>query len=348
MNRILIEQPYVMQLSFYVQRFQWVPNLRVARFRCPVCGDSQKNQAKTRGYIYINPTKRTHFNYKCHNCGYNNSFLYFLKDHFPSLYNNLKIELMKEYLDAKKHLEKHTEIIIPDEPKLEVHDDIKKITIDMLDNDHPAKKYCIERSIPTHQLKKILYVNNFKDYIDEVCPDKYERMPVDERILFELRTIEGELVGVQGRIIVPGKKNRFLTLKFDDSSSKIYGLEHVNKLLPVIVTEGIIDSFFLDNAIALTGGDVVSNLDEIIQTPKSNIYIALDNEPRNVDTVHRMELAIKYGYKVFFWNVDTKYKDINDMVQKGNIPSSYIQNEIITKSLSGFSAKVAFNSWKRV
>lgn len=350
MNKLLIEQPYVMQLSLFVKKFQWFPNQRLARFRCPICGDSQKNESKTRGFVYVNKTTKDCFSYKCHNCGYNHYFERFLKDFFPNLHTQLKADLMKEYIENKRNFEKLLEKdTVVEEHKFEINDNIKWQTVDTLYDDHPAKQYCLGRKIPKHKLSRILYVKNFKHYIEEVCPLKYERMPEAERIVFELRDKNKKLVGIQARIIEEKtKKNRFLTLKFDDSQSKIYGLDHVNIDRPVIVTEGIIDSLFLDNCIALTGGDVVSNLDAILGVPKSNIFIALDNEPRSTDTIHRIEKAIEYGYNVFFWGIDSCYKDINDMVRKGNISETYIQNEILTKSLTGFKAKVKFNSWKKV
>ena len=353
MNRILLEQTYVMQLGMYMERFQWIPTLRVAKFRCPICGDSQKSNYKTRGYVYINPQKRTHFNYKCHNCGYNNTLLYFLKEHVPSLYSPLKKEIMVEYLSHKSLYAVEKKEQQPKEIKNVISnvmlESLDLMTVDKLPDNHPAKIYCLNRLIPNEKLKRIIYTKNFKDFIEKIYPDKYQRMPADERIIFELRDLENNLVGVQGRVIEgKNKKNRFLTLKFDDSANKIYGLDNINKKLPVIVTEGIIDSLFMDNALALTGGDVISNLDEILGIPKSNIFIALDNEPRSEDTVHRMDMAIKNGYMVHFWTFDTAYKDINDMVLHGKISAEYIQNEILTKSLTGFKARVKFNSWKKV
>lgn len=347
MNRILIEQSYVMQMSIHLQRFQWVPSVRAAKFRCPICGDSQKHQSKTRGYIFVNQTKRTHFNYKCHNCGYNNTFLYFLKEYFPAVYSQMRLELMKDYFEQNKS--KAPKSVIEEKPIFIENEVEENILCDLstLPNEHPAYLYCLGRLIPKEKLDRIKYVENYQKYVDEIVPGKYERIPTDERIVFELRDSNKELFGVQGRIIKPGKKNRFLTLKFIDEKPKLYGLDYVNNLLPVIVTEGIIDSFFLDNAIALAGGDVISNLDVILNTSKNNIYIALDNEPRNIDTVNRLKAAINGGYNVYFWDIDTSLKDINEMVKHGYTKES-IQQKILAESLSGFKAKMKFQQWKKV
>lgn len=349
MSRLLIEQSYVMQMMIHLPKFKWIPQSRVATFRCIICGDSHKNQSKTRGYIFINQKNKTFFSYKCHNCGYNNSFLFFLKEYLPSVYNQLKIEMLKEYMDGKykgKEPVVAPPEVVKEEIKFSSSNDIKQ-NILTLPDDHIAKKYCLGRLIPENKIKNIFYVKNFHQYVDNVCPGKYPKMPTDERIIFEFRDADNNLTGVQSRILTNSKNYRFLTLKFNDDSYKIYGIEHVNKELPVFVTEGVIDSFFLDNAIAQTGGDVIPNLDVVLGVPKSNIYIVLDNEPRSIDTVHRMETAIKHGYMVNFWSIDTSLKDINEMI-KGGLSKEYIQNSILKNSLCGFKAKAKFHTWKKI
>ena len=45
-------------------------------FRCPYCGDSQKNKNKARGFLY---QVKSDTAYKCHNCGKSTTFTRFLK-----------------------------------------------------------------------------------------------------------------------------------------------------------------------------------------------------------------------------------------------------------------------------
>ncbi|SVD84093.1 uncharacterized protein METZ01_LOCUS436947, partial [marine metagenome] len=60
------DQKYVGLISPRLDRFKQVrPNLWNSR--CPICGDSQKNKAKKRLYIYA---KLQDLFVKCHNCGY--------------------------------------------------------------------------------------------------------------------------------------------------------------------------------------------------------------------------------------------------------------------------------------
>lgn len=346
MSRLLIEQSYVMQMMIHLPKFKWIPQSRVATFRCIICGDSQKNQSKTRGYIFINQKNKTFFSYKCHNCGYNDSFLFFLKEYLPSVYAQIKLEMMKEY-SANKRTESVPEPIEPKKEEVFSSANTLKRNISRLPEEHIAKQYCADRMIPKDKLQNIFYVRNFKLYIDSICPGKYFKIPEDERIVFEFRDENNNLTGVQGRILGSSKGFRFLTLKFVEDSYKIFGIEHINKQQPIFVTEGVFDSFFLDNSIAQTGGDVIPNLDEVLGVPKQQIYIVLDNEPRSIDTVHRMENAIKHGYMINFWNIDTNLKDINDMIKSG-LTKEYIQNSILNNSLSGFKAKAKFHTWKKI
>ena len=91
-----------MELSYWMNRLcgrlgkiQEVPS--GYRFRCPYCGDSQKSQAKARGYVAEKWGKQF---FKCHNCGLSKPFDQFLKD--------MDAELYVEYVNqeySERHLE---------------------------------------------------------------------------------------------------------------------------------------------------------------------------------------------------------------------------------------------------
>ena len=85
-----------MQLECMLISFNGYQHLGLRSF-VALCVVIHKSRSKSRGYVYINPQKQTHFNYKCHNCGYNNTFI-LLKDYVPALYNPLKKDIMVEYL----------------------------------------------------------------------------------------------------------------------------------------------------------------------------------------------------------------------------------------------------------
>ena len=75
-------------------------------FRCPFCGDSQKNQFKARGYIY---RKKDDYFYKCQNCGIGHSMYNFIshldpemvKEYALETYSNVKVQIDVKVSDFK-------------------------------------------------------------------------------------------------------------------------------------------------------------------------------------------------------------------------------------------------------
>ena len=58
MSRLVIEHNYLMQMGMYLSKFKYTPSTKVANFRCPICGDSEKNENKCRGFIFLDQNKR--------------------------------------------------------------------------------------------------------------------------------------------------------------------------------------------------------------------------------------------------------------------------------------------------
>ena len=75
----IIDKKFIGILSPQLERFAWKRET-LANCRCPICGDSEKNKSKCRGYFY---QKENGFFYKCHNCGYGSNVYNFLKEVSP-------------------------------------------------------------------------------------------------------------------------------------------------------------------------------------------------------------------------------------------------------------------------
>lgn len=333
---MLPELNAISSIKFNLPLFRWAQQSVVANFRCIVCGDSKKNQRKARGYLVKH--KDTFF-YKCHKCGYSKPLSSFLYEHFPSQYHDYKLEKLKELSSDKQP-------IIADSVVVAAPTIVQTIdSVATLPRDHPAKVYLTNRQIPTPSLEKILYTDNFGKYVMGVSGmDKYKRLPNDKRIVLEMRDARGKLFGVQGRAIEKSSQLRYITIKFDDSKPKMFGLENLNTSLPVTVVEGGIDSLFIPNSIALCGGDVSLSLNFL---KGKDVIVALDNEPRSRDTVSRIKRAIDMGFSVCIWDIDSNLKDINDMVLSG-ITADKIHTHIKENSYSGLRANVKLNFWKKV
>ena len=83
-----IDVKYIGMISPRLEKFKRVKN-NLYNFRCPICGDSQKNKTRARGYLY---QVKNNTNYKCHNCGINVSFNNFLKDIDPATHKQYIFE----------------------------------------------------------------------------------------------------------------------------------------------------------------------------------------------------------------------------------------------------------------
>ena len=78
-----VDLKYINILSARLEQFKQ-KGKNLFNFRCPYCGDSQKDKTKARGYLYA--VKNDMF-YKCHNCGIGTNMPNFIKDRDQKLYS---------------------------------------------------------------------------------------------------------------------------------------------------------------------------------------------------------------------------------------------------------------------
>ena len=309
-------------------------------FRSPYCGDSAKNQYKARGFFY---RKKTDMYYKCHNCGIGKTVSTFLKDNNDSLFKQYKLEKLKSVNIKQTKIQPSISFEQPNfKPKLSLN---KYLTlVDDLDNEHVAVRFLKERKIPFK--KNLYYTDIFDKFVHDLVPDKYPNLSDNKgRIIIPFYSREKDLMMLQGRAITEVEHNkRYVTIKIWDDALKIYGLDQINYTKDIYVVEGPFDSMFLDNCIAMGGGDCDS-LSNII--PKDKAIMVYDNEPRNYDTIRRMKKAIDVGYRMFIWPEIIKNKDINEIFLKG-VHSGEILKMINKNTFVGFGALLALNRWKRI
>ena len=149
----------------------------------------------------------------------------------------------------------------------------------------------------------------------------------DNRLVIPFYDKEKNLVAIQGRALGESKL-RYITVKLHDDNDKVFGLDRANTDAMVYVTEGPIDSMFLDNAIATAD----SNLESITDcVDKSKVVLVFDNEPRNKEIVAKINHAIDNHFNVVIWPEFIDSKDINEMVLDGFSPDE-IQDIVDRKS----------------
>lgn len=332
---LIIDHKYVGLISNRLQRFTKV-NPKTYNFRCPLCGDSQRNSYKTRGYIY---EKKDRMLYFCHNCGASMSFGNFLKSQDVGLFNEYNQE---KYIERQGNTNS-TSLIQPDItkvvwPEYRFNSPLKHLKkISQLPYDHPVKQYVDKRKIPTNYHHKLFYAPKFRKWINSIIPGKLSVEAIDEpRLIIPFIDKEGHCFGIQGRGF---KKDgiRYITIMFDEDKPKIFGLDTVNFDKTVFVLEGPIDSMFIDNSIAMAGADLT------IAIAKDMTFI-YDNEPRNAQIIKRMESAIEKDYNIVIWPPSIIHKDINDMVLAGLNVKQLIEDN----TFKGLLAKMRLTEWKKI
>jgi DNA primase len=156
--------------------------------------------------------------------------------------------------------------------------------------------------------------------------------------LIPFRNEKGEVFAYQGRSF--GKeKPKYITIRLDNNTTKIFGLDRVDNSKQIYAVEGPLDSLFLDNCVAVGGADL-SKL-------KNDIIIIFDNEPRNREICKQMNSSIRFDKKVVIWPDSMKHKDINDMIMSG-YTKEQIQEIINDNIFSGAAARLRFIEWKKI
>ena len=319
-----VDVKYINLISSRFQKFKKVKN-NLYNFRCPICGDSQRNKNKARGYLY---QVKNNTNFKCHNCGINISFNNFLKQIDSVIYKQYTFDKFKEGHTGKN--------FTVEEPVFHFEAPQFKPKLNLLKakENQKAREYLESRKINPD---KFYYADKFKSWtnsLKEVFDDTTKDEP---RIIIPL-FYQNTLVGFQGRALGPSKI-KYITVMLRDDAPKIYGLDEVQKNKTVYVTEGPFDSTFIFNAIAMCGAD-----GDVSKWGISDPVWIYDNEPRNTEILSRISRAIEMGQKVVIWPSSIKEKDINDMVLSG----LNVQNVIESNVYSGLEAKLKFTTWKKV
>ena len=312
-------------VSSRLQKFKRVKD-NLYNFRCPICGDSQKNKNKTRGYIY---QVKNNTNFKCHNCGASMSFNNLLKEIDVNLHKQYTLEKFKEGHTGKN--------FVVEAPKFEFTKPVfkKSINLPKASTNSFANDYLVDRKIDPD---KFYYADKFMEWTN-TQKKTFDTIKKDEsRIVIPMYNESKNLIGFQGRAL--GKSfTKYITVMLDEEAPKVYGLETIDKKSPIYVVEGPFDSTFITNSVALCGSD-----GDLGYLKGSNIIFVYDNEPRNREIVRRVEGCINRNEKVVIWPSNIVDKDINDMVLAGHDVMSVVE----LNTYSGLEAKIKFNNWKKI
>jgi len=321
----LVDSKYISLVSSRLQKFKKV-KADLYNFRCPICGDSQKNKNKARGYMYV---VKNNTNFKCHNCGASLSLNNFIKKIDGTLHKQYTLEKFKEGHTGRG--------FVVEEPEFKFKKPVfrKKLDLPKASENADAREYLEKRKLNPD---KFYFANNFKRWVN-TKKQTFDTIGRDEsRIIIPMYDRDKNLIGFQGRSLVPNSV-KYITVMLEDEAPKIYGLDTIDEKLPVYVVEGPFDSTFINNSVALCGSD-----GDLGYLEGSDTILVYDNEPRNREIVGRIGRCIERNQKVVIWPNNIIEKDINDMVLAGHDVMSMLK----LNTYSGLEAKLKFNTWKKI
>lgn len=215
-------------------------------------------------------------------------------------------------------------------------------SIASLASDHPAVLYCKGRGLPEASLPHLHFSDHWTDWIKETGWSY--ALPEDHgpRLILPWYNRQQELIGAQARRIdATGQGGRYVTLKGEHVTDKIYGWDRVDFHQKIHVVEGPIDSWFLPNCVASMDSDLLRMHDTYFSRHTA-VYI-WDNEPRNLAVVKNVKDAIKRGLPVVIWPPTLKEKDLNDMSQAGH----NVEDLVRQHTYRGLRAELEFLRWKK-
>ena len=222
---VYIDRTFLLQVSPKLQRFSRKKD-DLYNFRCPLCGDSQKNKTKARGFMF---RKKNDYFYMCHNCGISTTFYNFLKQVDPNLLQEYQLERYKNGETGNNNYPK------PDFEEFKTEKPIFKKalelpTLDSLPEVHFAKVYVQQRRIPETFLSQLYYAEDFAAFIQTLGIEKEGLYKDDKRLVIPFYDKEKNLMAVQGRSLGESKL-RYITLKLHDDNKTV---SYTHLTLPTI------------------------------------------------------------------------------------------------------------------
>jgi hypothetical protein len=343
-----MDKKFINMVSNSLRNFKWKKN-DLANCSCPICGDSETNKRKARGYFY---EKANNFFYKCHNCGFGSNIYNFLKEVSPSLCKEYSIEEFKDRNPERKKGERDLFNFSSKKPEFKKKDELLNDLDRLCDlpDDHVAVQFANMRIIPKQYWKLLYYTEDFGEFMKKLDPDCLT-VGREERLVIPFFNSHGNVVACQGRALNMKDEAearytaKYITVKADKSIDRLwYGLWRTDPKNRVYVVEGPIDSLFLQNSVAMVGAGALKEIPtRFDNTPMTYI---LDNEPRNRQICSYIEKLIELGREVCIWPDTVKEKDINDIAY--NMSTRKIQKLIDENTFSGLEATLRFRDWRKI
>lgn len=331
---LYVDQSFIGQMGPRLELFRQVKN-DLFNFRCPICGDSARNEFKRRAYFYKNKSSEG-YNFQCHNCNASHSLYTFISLVFPELLKQYKFESFADSGKAHSVIEE----AIPFKKLEVVFEDVTPV--DLLPSSHKVVRYLLnERKLPPELLERFLHVEKYVEWLKETTQDPDLHYKEHSRILIPYTTKTDHIYRYVARSYDCDIAAKYLYTELD-LGSPVFNIYHVDPKQHVYVVEGQIDAMILGNQAIALGN---AKYDQAGLHVFDSYVVVGDNEPRNPNIVESLGKAIAAKMPVCIW---PKFygKDINDMLKNGFSVDS-IKDIIHENTFSGIKAKLKFEQWRR-
>lgn len=342
-----IDEKYLRFLSPMLDRFtQKHPH--VFNFRCPLCGDSEKNKSKARGFCF---PKGQVLIYKCHNCSVALPFAALLKRVSRRLYDEYLMENLKEGGNPQAPVEAPAEdagvpaIVLSDTPSMLLR---RLDKVSLKDAEYAATEYVLGRHVPQDKLNRLYATTHAQTWLAPlVGEDKAAKVSDGEvYLVFPLTLPDGKWYGAQVRLLT---RKEYITFRWSHEPLKVFGLDHWTPTKRTYIMEGPFDSLFVSNGIAACGSDLMGVIRIMVEKglmgPTDLVIYVWDNEPRNKEVVKHLRTAVRLHEHVVLWPRSFP-KDINDAVDEG-ISADLVDSVLLRRTFQGLQAELEFQVWQR-
>lgn len=346
MSELYIEINYAKIIGQQLDRFN-IKKESPAHYnsRCYVCGDSAKKKNLARFHILEKSGKLMCY---CHNCGYSNSFVFFMKTYFPNSYQEFIFDKYKNNATYNQPIITSAKVIatiLPESIKV-VQNAIFKLDLPLvsdLPKDHPVAVYVASRLLPAYPFQ---FAEKFYEFSSQFNEELLGCKQDEPRLIIPFLDKKGNTFAYQGRSLEKYSALKYVTIRINKKIPNIFGLDRCVFSKRITIVEGPIDSLFIKNCIASVNASLVSTAEKLKSiVKKENITLVYDCEPRNLQICKMYQAAISAGYSVVIWPSGNGEKvDINDLVKLGIDPQKIIDEN----TYRGLSAQIVFDKWKRI
>ena len=179
----LVDSKFIGLISSRLQKFKRVkPDLY--NFRCPICGDSQKNKSKTRGYLYA---IKADMNFRCHNCGASMTLSNFLKEIDPTIHKQYVFERFKNNSTGRGTVVEEPTFKF-EKPKFKT-----KLSLPSCFEVQRGREYLESRGLDP---KRFYWAEDFAGFVNSIKPTFGQNVPKESRIIIPL-FYKKNLIGIQ-------------------------------------------------------------------------------------------------------------------------------------------------------